>query len=184
MLTNKTRLYAQHRLAGLNQTEAAIAAGYSAATATPAASRLEKNKNYLAHMARLRAKLPSTEGGEPVAKVIQTKKVKPAPKPEKPKPLPAALPPMSVERKPMHPSLKSDMSIDDLPAPLAYMFDVMTNMDEDPKLRLDAAKALASFTVAKPGELGKKEQKNGEAQKAASGKFASAAPPRLVARNG
>ena len=36
MLTNKTRLYAQHRLAGLNQTEAAIAAGYSAATATPA----------------------------------------------------------------------------------------------------------------------------------------------------
>lgn len=38
---------------------------------------------------------------------------------------------------------------------------------EDLKIRLDAAKALASFTVSKPGEKGKKEIQADKAEKAA-----------------
>jgi phage terminase small subunit len=188
MLTNKTRLYAQHRLAGLNQTDAAIAAGYSAATATPAASRLEKNKNYIDHMARLMAKLQHPTDGAPIAKVAKEKKVK---KPTEPKrvevkqPTPAAtFQPVDVVFKPLQPALKIDMDIDGLPAPLAHMLDLMNNQNEDPKLRLDAAKALASFTVAKPGDVGKKDQQAKVAKEAASGKFAAAAPPKLVSAGG
>ena len=43
---------------------------------------------------------------------------------------------------------------------------------EDLKIRLDAAKALASFTIAKPGEKGKKEIQADKAEKAAK-KFSS-----------
>jgi phage terminase small subunit len=189
MLTNKTRLYAQHRLAGLNQTDAAIAAGYSAATATPAASRLEKNKKYIDHMARLMAKLQHPTDGAPIANFAKEKKVKKPTEPKRvevkqPTPASATFQPVDVVFKPLQPALKIDMDIDGLPAPLAHMLEVMNDPNEDPKLRLDAAKALASFTVAKPGDVGKKDQQAKVAKEAASGKFAAAAPPKLVARNG
>lgn len=50
----------------------------------------------------------------------------------------------------------------------------------EPRIRLDALKAYASFTLAKPGEKGKKEEK---AEKAAevSKRFVSAMPPSLRA---
>ena len=46
-----------------------------------------------------------------------------------------------------------------------------------------AATAALPFTHQKLGEGGKKEQRNGAAQKAAS-RFAPAAPPKLAAANG
>ena len=52
--------------------------------------------------------------------------------------------------------------------PLKFLVGVMNDAEADPKLRLDAAKAIASFTIAKPGEKGKKEQKDDEAKKVAS----------------
>src|SRR5262245_47225786 len=61
--------------------------------------------------------------------------------------------------------------------PLEFMRALMNDIEAEPRLRLDAAKALASFTVAKPGEQGKKEQKADAAKVAAKGKFGSAAPP-------
>lgn len=61
--------------------------------------------------------------------------------------------------------------------PIKFMRDLMNNQAEDPKLRLDAAKALASFTVAKPGEKGKKQQRQEGAEKAATGRFGAAPPP-------
>ena len=54
---------------------------------------------------------------------------------------------------------------------------MMNDLEADPKLRLDAAKALASFTVAKPGEGGKKDQKADAAKQAGQGRFAAAPPP-------
>lgn len=55
--------------------------------------------------------------------------------------------------------------------PLEYMRQVMRDADEDPRLRLEAAKALASFTIAKPGSQGKKEQQKDAARKAGEGRF-------------
>jgi phage terminase small subunit len=67
--------------------------------------------------------------------------------------------------------------------PLEFMRQMMNDLEAEPKLRLDAAKALAAFTVAKPGEQGKKDQKADAAKKAAGGKFGQSAPPRLAVDN-
>lgn len=55
--------------------------------------------------------------------------------------------------------------------PLEFFRGMMNDLEADPKLRLDAAKALASFTVSKPGEKGKKEQVQEAAEQVASGRF-------------
>ena len=60
--------------------------------------------------------------------------------------------------------------------PLEFMRQMMNDLEADPKLRLDAAKSLASFTVAKPGEKGKKDEK-AEAAKQAGRKFGATPPP-------
>ena len=67
--------------------------------------------------------------------------------------------------------------------PLEFMRSMMNDLVAEPKLRLDAAKALAAFTVTKPGEQGKKEQKASAAQAAAKGRFSQSAPPRLAVDN-
>lgn len=67
--------------------------------------------------------------------------------------------------------------------PLEFMRQMMNDLEAEPKLRLDAAKALAAFTVSKPGEQGKKDQKADAAKKAAVGRFGQSAPPRLAVDN-
>lgn len=146
MLTPRKRLYAQGRILGKNQTDAAIYAGCPAATAAQAASRYEKDKDVVIHLARLRA-------GEPEAE--------PDPKPSRPK----AEKPIKEIAPPPTPTAATG---DD---PVAFMMAMWKNEEEDPKLRLEAAKAHASFTVAKPGEKGKKEQKQEAAERTGSGRF-------------
>lgn len=64
--------------------------------------------------------------------------------------------------------------------PLKFFELVMNNAEADPKLRLEAAKALASFTVAKPGESGKKEQREKKAAEVMNaGKFSPRTRPNL-----
>lgn len=65
--------------------------------------------------------------------------------------------------------------------PIEFMKAMTNDLGADPKLRLDAAKAWASFTKGKPGEKGKKGQQEEAAQKAARGRFRAAAPPSLKA---
>ena len=64
--------------------------------------------------------------------------------------------------------------------PKAFLTAAMNDGALDPKLRIDAAKALMPFTHNKLGEGGKKDQKNEEAKKVAS-RFAAAVPPKLKA---
>jgi phage terminase small subunit len=163
MLTNKMRLYAQARLEGKNQTDAAIFAGCPPATACQAASRYEKNPKIHAHMARIQA----GEHIEPIP-----------PKVIKPKIAFVAKEDREVYQKP--PAAHDDEVLTD---PLKYMEGVMNDSSEDPKLRLDAAKTLASYIHAKPGEKGKKEQQEDNAKAVAGKRFAPGAPPRLVANN-
>ena len=67
--------------------------------------------------------------------------------------------------------------------PLQYMEHVMNNQIEDPKLRLEAAKSLASYTVAKASEKGKKEERQDAAERVAgSGRFVVAKAPLKVVK--
>lgn len=145
MLTKKKRLYAQGRMLGKSQTDSAIFAGCPPATAAQAASRYEKDPDVIAHRARL-------THGEPEPQ---------RPKTERP---PAPKPPKEVAPPPTPTAATGD-------DPVEFMKAMWQNEEEDPKLRLEAAKAHASFTRAKPGEKGKKEQKQEAAERAGSGRF-------------
>ena len=150
-LTGKKRLFAEALLAGKSNKEAALAAGYSAASASAAGSRLAKDKDVLAHLQR---KAAATE---------KPKEVAPAP----------SVPPGSFD-------LSQALAHRD---PRAFLLAAMNDALLEPKLRIDAAKALMPFEFAKKGEGGKKEQQADAAKKVAS-RFAPAAPPKLAAANG
>ena len=68
--------------------------------------------------------------------------------------------------------------------PKVFLLALMNDLEADVKLRADAAKALMPFMHTKLGEGGKKDQKQDAAKKVAGGKFAAAAPPKLVVSNG
>ena len=82
----------------------------------------------------------------------------------------------------------------DIPVPVAetlahkdpkiFLLALMNDLEADVKLRADAAKALMPFMHNKLGEGGKKDQAQDAAKKVAGGKFAAAAPPKLVAAGG
>lgn len=150
-LTGKKRLFAEALLAGKSNKEAALAAGYSAASASAAGSRLAKDKDVLAHQQR---KAAAVEKPDDVA------------------PEPAA-PPGSFD-------LSQALAHRD---PRAFLLAAMNDVLLEPKLRIDAAKALMPFEFAKKGEGGKKEQQADAAKRVAS-RFAPAAPPKLATANG
>lgn len=52
-----------------------------------------------------------------------------------------------------------------------FLMAAMNDVALDPKLRIDAAKALMPFEFAKKGEGGKKDARQEAAEKAATGKF-------------
>lgn len=148
MLTVKKKKYAEARLRGLNINDSAIEAGCPEKTARQAGSRMERDKDVLAAMGRIVT----------VAKAVEPKpeKINDAVS-EKPKARPAPVPDTVYIPAPQEDG-----------DPIAFMTAMMNDIEADPKLRLDAAKAKASFTIAKPGDIGKKEQKNEEAKKVAS----------------
>ena len=166
-------------MSGKNQKQSALYAGCPAASADVSASRYERHPEIIALLSRM------TAAEKPKEKTVKAEKVVPAAKAiHEPEPTqkPPAPPPEVFQKTPVA-AVAIEMDSDDLPAPLRFMRDVMNDVQEDPKLRLDAAKALAAFTVAKPGEKGKKELKQEEAEKVAS-RFAPSAPPKLVAAGG
>lgn len=63
--------------------------------------------------------------------------------------------------------------------PLDFLRDVMNNEVEDPKLRVDAAKAMMPYIHTKLGESGKKEAKQQKALNASASKYGVANAPRL-----
>lgn len=152
-LTGKKRLFAEALLAGKSNKEAALAAGYSAASASAAGSRLAKDKDVLAH---------------------QQRKAAAAKKPEE----------VAPTSEPVAPHGSFDLSQALAHRdPRAFLLAAMNDVLLEPKLRIDAAKALMPFEFAKKGEGGKKEQQADAAKKVAS-RFAPSAPPKLVASAG
>jgi len=154
-LTGKKRVFADAVLAGLSNREAAIAAKYSAKTASAAGSRLVKDPDVAAYLAEQRK--------------AQKKKARPAAKKD------SAPPP----DRPAF-DLAALVTYTD---PKAFLKAAMNEPKLDMKQRIDAAKALMPFEHQRVGEGGKKEQRQAEAQKVAS-RFAAAPPPRLAAAGG
>lgn len=65
--------------------------------------------------------------------------------------------------------------------PEDFLLEAMNDISLDARLRIDAAKGLMPYTHAKLGDGGKKTGRQTAASKVAAGKFAPAAPPKLVA---
>lgn len=155
-LTGKKRLFAEALLAGKSNKLAALAAGYSAGTASAAGSRLAKDKDVLAHLARKAAKSVSAQAP------IQ--------------------PETEIEAGAASFDLAAALVHRD---PRAFLLAAMNDVMLEPKLRIESAKALMPFEFAKKGESsGKKEEAAAKAKAAGAGKFGRREPPKLVAAGG
>lgn len=189
--TAKKRAYVEARLSGCNIQDSAIKAGYSVIAARASGSRLEKDPDVVAAFARLKAggKIIPPKDPPPKPKAIgktpsktKQKAVKPPELPDDPAkmpdwasmlaPPPNKKPAKNMEKKtpkPAPPAIETD-------DPLEFMRLMMKDSDEDPRLRLEAAKQLALFTVSKPSDKGKKEEQKDAAKEVAK-KFGAIAPP-------
>lgn len=159
-LTGKKQKFAEAKGKGMSNKDAAIAAGYSAASAAAAGSRLAKDLDVLAALDR-KAKVKA------VRKASPEKEASPA------KPRAAAVQPKF--------DLATALSHSD---PKAFLLAAMNDIELEPRQRIEAAKTLMPFMHQKLGEGGKKDAQKDAAKKAGGGRFASAAPPKLVASGG
>ncbi len=189
--TAKKRLYVEARLSGKNQQDSAVAAGYAAAYAKQAGYRLERDPDVQLAFARYKAQgkidlpkdpPPKSEAVSKTPSKTKQKAVKPPELPDDSAKLPdwASMLAPSPNKKPAKNMEKKTpktappaIETDD---PLEFMRLMMKDAEEDPRLRLEAAKQLAMFTVSKPGEKGKKEVQVDAAKEVAK-KFRSVAPP-------
>ncbi|CAB3680762.1 terminase small subunit [Achromobacter kerstersii] len=161
-LTDKKRRFVDALLSGLSGAKAAIHAGYSENGAAQAAARLMRDKHVLAALGR------TAQVNKRVNKNSVNKKPDSAPPSDVPSDEPSAADSgESMGLKAL--GLTSD--------PRAVLVAIMNDLGEEPKLRMEAAKALMPFTHGKIAEQGKKGAKQEAATKAAGGRFAPPPPP-------
>lgn len=84
-------------------------------------------------------------------------------------------------RKPKEPAPPTPVDTRD---PLSFLLDVMQGNVEANMTQVRAAIAAAQYVHVKKGDAGKKDEQADKAKKAAGGKFAPVAAPRLAAANG
>lgn len=153
-LTDKKRQYVAARLSGLLGAKAAIAAGYSEKGAAQAAARLNKDPDVIAALQR----------AERVNNDVNN----------------AASPSGAADQEMAGIGLAALGLTSD---PKRVLVALMNDANEEPKLRLEAAKALMPFVHARVAEQGKKEAKNEAARKVAN-RFAPSAPPLRMVKGG
>lgn len=154
-LTPKKRAFADALRGGASNKDAAIAAGYSASSASAAGSRLAKDPHVLAEL----------------AKGIVNKNVKAKSSAKPPK---VTEPVLDDEDDGPSFDLSRALTFTD---PKAFLIAAMNDPEAEAKLRVDAAKALMPFMHQRKGETGKKEDKQTAAEQAASGKYGTSKPP-------
>jgi len=165
-LTDKKRRFVDALLSGLSGAKAAIHAGYSENGAAQAAARLMRDKHVLAALGRT-AQVNKSVNKKPVNKTA------------------AQAEPASPDGGPQDTAAGTDLmdgiglkALGLTSDPRAVLVAIMNDAGEEPKLRLEAAKALMPFTHGKIAELGKKGAKQEAANKAATGgRFAPPPPP-------
>jgi phage terminase small subunit len=175
-LTSLKRKFVEGTLQGLNKTKAAIYAGYSEASAAQAGSRLSRDMDVINELPK--ARLAGNLGKSKPYHAAKEKVVKVAKKSVIAAQDEVKEPPQKTIKVTVEEVEQTHLTSD----PLEFMARVMNDMTLDDRIRLDAAKALASFKCPKPGELGKKEAKE-QAAKIVSKKFQQAMPPKLVVNN-
>lgn len=179
-LTPKKRAFIDAVRGGASNKDAAIAAGYSAKTASAAGSRLAADVDVKLELHKLNALAPKGSGVKADVKASPKKERRPrAPKaeahqPEMPGPDTEGLDEMDLES--VDPSLLQQY--DD---PKDFLRAVMNSSLTDIKFRVDAGKALMPFIHQRRGEGGKKDQAKDKAKEAAAGKFGTRQPPQLKA---
>jgi len=147
-LTGRKLKFATAVIAGFSNKDAAIKAGYSAATASQAGSRLVKDKDVVAYLKQCK------------------KDVKKAPdKPQQDAPPEYVSPSFDVAKVLLHTDA------------LNFLIACMNDPELDKKYRIDCAKKIVDFQHAKPGDGGKNAEKANDAKQAAS-KFSTTPPPR------
>ena len=166
-LTAKSKAFAQAVVDGMSNKDAAISAGYSEKTAMQQGSKLAKLPEVIAYIEKLTSakKLTSKDEKLTSTKPKQNANVQVV-KVEKMESGPEQVHGQFVGRDEIAYGAKDD--------PLEYLKSVWTDESEDPKLRLDAAKAAMPYIHGKVADKGKKETKADEAKKATQqGKFGS-----------
>lgn len=189
--TAKKRAYVKARMAGKNIQDSAIEAGYSTAAARQAGSRLEKDAEVIAAFARLKAggKIDAPKDTVKSSKIVNKKTSKPSAEktaaPVESVGLGVDVPDWAKMLAPPKPKRKSkdieetkEEIVCQSDDPLDFMRHMMKDSSEDPRLRLEAAKSLAAYTLSKPGEKGKKEEK-ADAAKEVARKFGTIPPPKM-----
>ena len=161
-LTAKGKAFAQAVADGMSNKDAAISAGYSEKTAMQQGAKLSKNPEIIAYI----EKLTSAKKLTPKSKKLTSEKPNQnthvqVVKVEKIESGPEQAHGQFVGRDEISRGAKDD--------PLEYLKSVWTDEGEDPKLRLDAAKAAMPYIHGKVAEKGKKETKADEAKAAAKG---------------
>ncbi|KAB0653141.1 terminase small subunit [Acinetobacter bohemicus] len=169
-LTAKSKAFAQAVVDGMSNKDAAISAGYSEKTAMQQGSKLAKLPEVIAYIAKLKADKKLTSTDEKLTS-------------SKPKPT-ASVQVVKVEKIESGPEQahgqfvgRDEIAIGAPEDPLEYLKTVWMNEQEDPKLRLDAAKAAMPYIHGKVADKGKKQTQEEEAHAAAKsgGKFATRA---------
>lgn len=165
-LTAKSKAFAQAVVDGMSNKDAAISAGYSEKTAMQQGSKLAKLPEVIAYIEKLTSAKKLTFKDEKLTS-------------SKPKPS-SNVQVVKVEKIESGPEQahgqfvgRDEIAIGAPEDPLEYLKTVWMNEQEDPKLRLDAAKAAMPYIHGKVAEKGKKETKTDEAKAAAraGGKF-------------
>lgn len=87
-------------------------------------------------------------------------------------------------RPPKEPPAEAPPAISETRDPLEFLLDVMQGRTEANMMQVRSAIAAAQYVHVKRADGGKKDERAGKAKKAASGKFASSEPPKLVVNNG
>jgi phage terminase small subunit len=147
-LTGKKKAFADAVLAGSSNKAAAIAAGYSPATASPAGSRLVKDKEVAAYLAKARS--APAKADHAAGDVKQPAGADQA---------------FDLTKALQHQDPKS------------FLLAAMNDIELDQRQRIDAAKALMPFMHQKLGEGGKKEDAANKAKQAGAGRFKPAPTP-------
>lgn len=154
-LTAKKKAFAQAKYDGADNKQSAIFAGYSPESASQAGSRLAKDPDVVAYIEKLKVSKKLTSSKPKPSSNVQVVKV------EKIESGTEQAHGQFVGRDEISRGAKDD--------PLEYLKSVWTDEGEDPKLRLDAAKAAMPYIHGKVAEKGKKETKADEAKAAAKG---------------
>jgi len=178
LLTKGKKAYAKARIKGMSQTEAAIAAGYSVKCAKQTGYKLARDPDVLAYIDRLASINPDIKppkegrkkqesdgvtGQQRKSASLKTEKKEPETEKEQ------------DSWEDTRNSKKSKILETD---PLVILTEIMNDREASEKDRIEAAKALALYTLGNPkGVQGGKKDMQREKAREAAGKFSPAPAP-------